>query len=674
MKRKLLLFAALLSFSPFLFGQTFIWESFNAGEMPPDGWSLNGFTSQWSVGNSNNAGGVAPEAIFTWANGSGTSRFISPPLDLTGLTSVTLNFWHMYDDYTGAGPVVGVATRPNSGGAWTSVWEISPNANVGPQEINIVINNSDVGSSTFQFCFYVDGNLYNLDYYYLDNILLFNPLNLDAGMTAITTPTYIGAPVEVTGEFMNFGTTPVTSAEIKWQADGGPVYSTTLSGLNVGMLESYAFTCTDLFATTIGSHDLVVWLHSVNGVSDEQLSNDTLNKTINKVCHVIPRKPLFEEFTSSTCAPCASFNSGFVPWCDTHADEITLVKYQMNWPSPGDPYYTAEGGVRRDFYGVSYVPDLYLNGTQTATDMGAVQAGFEASLEKPGLAKIASTYSVSGTTIDLTATVLPFTDFANLRFYVVVFENITTGNVMSNGETEFEHVMMKMIPNGNGTTVNMSDREPYTLAQQVDLSGTNVEEFDDLGVAVFVQGTTSKEVYQSAYSEADATFGTEAHLSQILIDGTPMNGFTPEVFEYTVNLPSGAILVPDVVGVPVDENATVIVVPAVELPGTSTIDVFGEDLISHNLYSIEFTVGGIGIDDPATAGVSVYPNPANDRVFIMNAHGSKITLYTAGGAVVRNIDQFNSTSIDLSGLNQGVYFMVLEKPDGTVIRKKIVVL
>jgi hypothetical protein len=139
-------------------------------------------------------------------------------------------------------------------------------------------------------------------------------------------------------------------------------------------------------------------------------------------------------------------------------------------------------------------------------------------------------------------------------------------------------------------------------------------------------------------------------------------------------LPAGTTLIPETAGIPVDPNATVIVVPTVVLPGSTTIDVFGEDLISHNLYTINYTIAGIGIDDPATTGVSVYPNPAKDRLFIMNAHGSKITLYSAGGAVVRNIDQFASTSFDLTGLNQGVYFMVIEKPDGTVIRKKIVVL
>jgi hypothetical protein len=158
MKRKLLLFAAFIAFSPFIFGQTFIWEAFNAGQMPPTGWTFDGYADQWSIGGSNNAGCDPPEAVFTYINANGTSRFVSPVLDLTGLTTVKLNFWHMYDDYSGTGPKVGVATRSN-GGAWTSVWEINPSSNVPATQIDVTINNSDVGSSTFQICFYVTGNM-----------------------------------------------------------------------------------------------------------------------------------------------------------------------------------------------------------------------------------------------------------------------------------------------------------------------------------------------------------------------------------------------------------------------------------------------------------------------------------------------------------------------------------
>ena len=673
MKRRLLLFAAFLAFSPFIFGQTFIWEAFNAGQMPPTGWTLDGYAAQWSVGNSNVAGGDAPEAIFTYTNANSTSRFVSPVLDLTGLTTIKLNFWHMYDDYSGAGPKVGVATRSN-GGAWNIVWEINPTANVPSTNVEVDINNADVGSSTFQFCFYVTGNFYNLDYWYLDNILLINPLNLDAGITAISTPTYIGGPTAVTGQVMNFGLTTVSNVEVNWQLDAGTVYSSDFSGLSLGMLDTYNFSCTDLITTTIGTHNLHVWVNKVNGEIDDDQGNDTLAKQINKVSHVVANKPTFEEFTSSTCAPCASFNSGFVPWCQTHADEITLVKYQMNWPSPGDPYYTAEGGVRRDYYGVGYVPDLYSDGVQIATDMGVVQTAFEQSLAKPGLVEIASSHTLSGTTINVNTTVLPFADFTNARIHIIVFEFVTTGNVMSNGETEFHHVMMKMIPDGNGTTANLTDREPFTITESVDLASTNVEEFDDLGVAVLVQDYNGKTIFQSTYSIEDGVFNTEARLTMINMDGTPLTGFNPDVFTYDVTLPAGTTLVPEITADPMDPEATVIIVPTVTLPGTTTIDVFAENLTNHNLYEVNFTLEGIGFGEDPVQAVSIYPNPTKGQVYILNAAGSKVSVYSAAGALLNTVPALSGNSIDLSGLTQGVYFLVVERPDHSIIRKKIVVM
>jgi hypothetical protein len=673
MKRKLLLFTALVMFSPLIFGQTFVWEAFNAGQMPPTGWTFDGYASNWSVGNSNNAGGDPPEAVFTYSSANSTSRFISPTLDLTGHTSIKLNFWHMYDDFTGAGPKVGVATRSN-GGAWNIVWEINPTSNVPSTQVDLTINNSDVGSSTFQFCFYVTGNFYNLDYWYLDNILVYNPLNLDAGITGITTPLYIGGPSPVTGQIMNFGTSTINSAEINWQLDAGPVFSSSFTGLSLPSLGTYDFTSTDLISTTIGTHTLTAWVNKVNGDVDDDQGNDTLSKDINKVSHVVPNKPLFEEFTSSTCSPCAAFNTTFVPWCQSHDDSITLVKYQMNWPSPGDPYYTAEGGVRRDYYGCNFVPDLYLGGSQIATDVGAVQAGFEQALLKSGLVQIASSHTITGTTINVNTTVLPFANFPDVRIYIIVFEYVTTGNVGSNGETEFHHVMMKMIPDGYGTTASLVDRVPFTITQSVDLSSTNVEEYNDLGVAILVQDYSSKQVFQSAYSVQDGSFNTEARLQLIQMDGATLTGFDPDVFNYDVNLPQGTTVVPDITADPMDPNATVVIVPAATLPGTTTIDVFAENLVNHNLYSVNFILPGIGINENPEQSVSVYPNPTRGLIYILNAYGSKVSVYSADGSTLQTVDHLAGNSLDLTGYTQGVYFIVIEKPDHSVIRKKVVIL
>jgi hypothetical protein len=55
---------------------------------------------------------------------------------------------------------------------WNTVWEINPTGNVGPEILDLDITTPDVGSSTFQLAFVFDGDSYNLDHWYLDDVIL----------------------------------------------------------------------------------------------------------------------------------------------------------------------------------------------------------------------------------------------------------------------------------------------------------------------------------------------------------------------------------------------------------------------------------------------------------------------------------------------------------------------
>lgn len=675
MKTKFLLITLFMALTPAIFSQTYFWESFDAGQMPPAGWSVNGLPAQWSIGNSTNAGGSAPEGKFTYVQQNTTTRLISPMVDLTGLSSVKFSFKFFYDYYGNPAPKIGIATRAHSAATWNSVWEMTPTANVGPMQKDIDITNTDVGQSEFQVCVYLTGNMYNLDYVYVDNFLLFNPLNKDGAMISLAeTPSYFADPVPIKGTILNAGTTTITDAEVKWQLDEGAVHSTVFTGLSIPTQGMYDFTLDDLMAAIVGQHILHVWINTINGSPDDFLGNDTIHKPLTRVCYTAPKKPAFEEFTSSTCGPCAQFNSGFVPWCNTHADDITLFKYQMDWPSPGDPYYTEEGGVRKDFYGVGAVPDLYCNGGEVATTVADVNVAFTQALTEIGIMDLAATHTLTGHVIDVTVNVLPYANFTNCNLYVVVMEKITHNNVGNNGETSFEHVMMKMIPDAYGDALTLTDRVPYTFNQSVDLTGTNVEEWTDLIVGVFVQDQALKMIYQSAYSVENAVYNTEARLESLKKDGTLITGFSPDQFDYTVALPSGTVTVPEITATPIDTNAVVIIVPTYELPGTTTIDVFGEDRFTHELYRVDFTIGGVGINDPKVKNVVAYPNPTKGKVFLLNADHAAVTVTTAGGQPVMTIQDFTGTSLDLGSMPKGIYILSIEKADKTMIRKKIVLL
>lgn len=673
MKTKILLFSFFLITGLFSYGQMFTWESFDGGQMPPAGWTIEGLNAQWAANNSNNAGGAAPEAQFTYVNQNTTTRVISPKYDMTGLDSVKISFRHMYVFYANPAPKVGIATRSHNG-AWTIVWEKTPTGNIPAQKVDVTISSADVGQSEFQVCFYLTGNMYNMDYYYLDNILLFNPLNLDAGIVSLSaSPTYFADPFFVKGTIMNTGLTTITGAEVKYKLDDGPVFTTAFSGLSVATQGTYNFTCNQLMTAPLGAHELTVWLNTVNGIADDGPNNDTLRKTVNKICYDVFRKPLYEEFTSSTCAPCASFNTGFVPWCLSHDDSITLVKYQMSWPAPGDPYFTAEGGVRRTFYGVNAVPSLFVNGGGTATTVSAANMAFNMAKLQVGMMKIAGAHTLANKVMTINATILPFYNFNNVKVYIVVMEKITHNNVGNNGETSFHHVMMKMVPDAQGTGTSLVDRVPFTINETVDLSGTHVEEFTDLIVAIFIQDPASKQVFQSGYSVENAQYSNENRLSNILVDGTPLAGFDPETFSYNVVLQGGATTVPEITGVPFEPEETVIVVPSNEILGTTTIDVFAENLTDHNLYSLNFQ-WAVGQNEVKSDNIRLYPNPTKGNIYLYGASHASVSIYNSIGNLVTSLEDFTGNSLNLSALPKGVYMLKVEKTDHTVLQKKIVIM
>jgi hypothetical protein len=342
----------------------------------------------------------------------------------------------------------------------------------------------------------------------------------------------------------------------------------------------------------------------------------------------------------------------------------------MNWPYNGDPYYTAEGGVRRTWYGVSWVPWTNLDGTYTDNNMTVINNMFNASVDAPGLVKVIGSHTLTGTVMDLTVTVLPFANFSNTVIHIVVFENITTGNVSTNGETEFHHVMMKMVPDANGTTIALQDRVPYTVSESVDLAGTFVEEWDDLGVAIIVQDLGDKYIFQSNYTIENGSFATNATLLNLYADGAPVPGFSPDVFDYTITLPSGTTEIPVVEAYTSDPNAMAIVIPATELPGSTTVDVFAENLATYNTYTVNFDLE-TGFGSSITDVVKVYPNPTTGKIYLNGINHSDVIIYSITGQTVANFNGITSSWIDLSNLQEGIYMMDIIISDKNVVHRKI---
>ncbi len=653
-----------------LTGQTFLSEDFSAGQMPPEGWNALPLSSGWGVSSTTNAGGTAPECDFEGFAATSTARLMSPGVDMTSTDTAILMFKHKYIK-AGNGVSIGVSIK--DGTAWIPVWEQTPMTNIDAEEVTIMLTGDQIASSNFKFSFYVSGSLASVDHWYFDDIVLFTPVAFDAKMSGILTPETIMEPSPVIGSVMNLGSTVITEANVSWLSYAGIERDSTFTNLNIGLLESVDLLFDGSWVSPPGPHNLKMWINSVNGQSDMDPTNDTLVKSINYQSISFPVKPVFEEFTSSTCGPCASFNSSFVPWTIQNADDITLIKYQMNWPGSGDPYYTAEGGTRRNYYGVNAVPDLMAQGDNIGASTAAAAAALAAAQNQSTFFKIASEFSITGTTINIETNILPFTNM-DARVHNVIIEKVTTGNVASNGETEFHHVMMKMMPTANGANETFISGQTTQLSYTYDLSTTYVEEYDDLSVVVMIQDFSTKEVFQSSYGPEDANYSNEARLSDLSLDGITVDGFDPDVFEYDVKLPIGTIEEPVLNGIPMDDNSMMVVNMAFAIPGSASIKVYAEDLVGFNEYFVNYTYDNVGEDETIVDLISVYPNPAHDKLYITGLQNSNVSVLTTSGRVILQKNNFSGSEIDLSSLSQGMYIINIKLSNGQYVRKKIMIL
>ncbi len=493
--------------------------------VPPTGWTIDNLAAQWSQASSENAGGTAPEAQLTWTNGTHTTRLISPETDLTGVNDVIFSFKHFLNDYSGSGYTIGVSTR-SGGGAWSDVWTVNPSGDMGPEGKDILISGGDVGSSDFQVCIFLSGNMYNFDYWYIDDLVLFEPESNDVSMDSIDMPAF-GEPgdIDVSCTIKNVGLSNIGSFDVNYQVDNGAVITETVNGLDLETSDGYSHTFATPWSGTPGDYSLIVWVNNVNGGGDDDdTSNDSKTMNMSIATQSTQSMPFFESFTSSTCGPCAPFNTNvFNPFMEDHPDDIAVLKYQMSWPAPGDPYYTEEGGVRRTYYGVSFVPDLYTGGFQTGTNSGAVNNAYNTELNKPAFFEMSSSLSISGDMIYADVNITPFIS-VDMKVHIAIVEVETLNNTGNNGETSFEHVMMKMLPDAGGTQVSFEAGTATQVSESFDMSSTNVEEMDDLMIVAFVQDDNTRQVMQSTFSLGQPLSISDNYLENVAMYPNPSKG------------------------------------------------------------------------------------------------------------------------------------------------------
>jgi hypothetical protein len=140
----------------------------------PSGWTTDEVGgNNWTESNSNLAGGSAPEACMNWSptfNGEGL--LITNEINTLGSSTLLLEFKHCVNDFAGSEYTLGVKSTSDGGETWNDIWNISPSSDVSSETIELEVDNPDVGSQQLQLAFYLSGNSYNINYWYIDDVTI----------------------------------------------------------------------------------------------------------------------------------------------------------------------------------------------------------------------------------------------------------------------------------------------------------------------------------------------------------------------------------------------------------------------------------------------------------------------------------------------------------------------
>lgn len=352
---------------------------------------------------------------------------------------------------------------------------------------------------------------------FLDNIKVLVPQANDGSVTTITglTRYLAGAGNQtIAGSFKTLGYTPATTAVLNYKINNAAVVTQTFtfaSALNYGQTSPYSFSTQG--ALSLGTNNIKVWVSHVNGVSEVAFANDTARTVVYVASVSKPRHALIEEWTSSTCVPCANLNVNFDPLLNSNnpntGGNVNVIKYQVNWPSPGnDPSYNPHSAARVSHYGINAAPTAITNGK---TDMVAhSQAEINAAIAVPAFADVTTTLNVVGTTINASATFTPYVSIAAnspLRTHQVLLQRFYNYQAAVTTQKNYYHVMRKMEPNAWGAPVTVTDGTPFNVSFNLPINsvGTPAQgsyDFWNTGTPIFeyvtfIQDSISNDILQS---------------------------------------------------------------------------------------------------------------------------------------------------------------------------------
>ena len=474
----------------------YLYEDFSSGNFPPEGWTIDQHSPNWSVSESNNAGGIAPEIKMSWTpQFNGTTRFISPPIDLTGSQNVVVEFNQNVDHYGGFYTLF-VETRSNEG-EWNIVWQINPEETIPGETVTVPIENDDINSSDFQICWTFSGDSYNINYWYLDNLRVYSPSEHDVSVVDVFLDSQyepgetITPRATVANEGLNTETFAIT-CEI--YADETQIYSDTHEPITLESGENDLVTFASYTLENENAlYEVVIY---TNLDSDMNNANDTLRTWLNT--YTTEREMVVLEMGMGTW-------SGYCPGAAMGAEDllandcdVAVVGYHN-----GDDYANTSGEDRISYYDINGFPTAVFDGVLKNTDGDHTESLYSVYLplyEERKEIKSAFRMELYGENYFLNYTFEIIVEkLAEIQNHDLTLQVIVTESNIDEswqGMDHLNYVERTMLPDSDGTILDFSSND--SLNVQLESNFLSLWNSENCELIAFIQDETTKEILQAA--------------------------------------------------------------------------------------------------------------------------------------------------------------------------------
>ena len=262
-----------------------------------------------------------------------------------------------------------------------------------------------------------------------------------------------------------------------------------------------------------------------------------------------------------------------------------------------------------------------------------------------------------------------------LKYSNFNYQGIELGSSIDASQMEYIHIDI-WTEDATALNFELISPGPSISTHALSISNGNWLSFD-IPLSSFNGQVDIKEIFQAAFNDAgngnsptiyidniylyrsETSPEKNAYLSDLSVNGTTIEGFNPNKFDYTLNVSAGATNLPNLEAQKSNDMAHIEITQAISLPGIASAKVISSDSSSTNTYTVYFNP----ILEPENPSPTPPDRAAEDVISIFSSHfenlsnvnfnpnwgqSTKVSRVTISGEEVYKYTNFNYQGIDLN--------------------------